>query len=202
VEELNAVYISFTEMADRKKGLTNPEIAHLVRQHVERFKPGSGVRLKVTHSPSIQLISESTGLNTRMNLNVYSLLCPETNRCRSDPRGRPRAASRLRQVQPHSETDGRPAWGIAIHKTGEAMPAETAKLALEADATLMGAVGLPEFDDRPAGKAAGKRLLGIRKTPRRICQSAPGAHLQGTHRFLTTEESPGGRDRSDHRCAN
>src|SRR5258707_2097735 len=54
--------------------------------------------------------------------------------------------------------------GIAIHKTGEAMPAETAKLALEADATLMGAVGLPEFDDAPPEKRPEKGLLGIRKT--------------------------------------
>jgi 3-isopropylmalate dehydrogenase len=35
--------------------------------------------------------------------------------------------------------------GVAIHKTGQAMPEETARLAQDADATLMGAVGLPEF---------------------------------------------------------
>ena len=35
--------------------------------------------------------------------------------------------------------------GVAIHKTGTPFPDETRKLALEADATLMGAVGLPEF---------------------------------------------------------
>lgn len=54
--------------------------------------------------------------------------------------------------------------GIAIHKTGEPMPAETAKLALEADATLMGAVGLPEFDNVPPSQRPEKGLLGIRKT--------------------------------------
>ncbi|MDE3167669.1 MAG: 3-isopropylmalate dehydrogenase, partial [Acidobacteriota bacterium] len=32
--------------------------------------------------------------------------------------------------------------GIAIHKTGTPFPEETAKLAADADATLMGAVGL------------------------------------------------------------
>ncbi|HUQ95278.1 MAG TPA: 2-isopropylmalate synthase [Bryobacteraceae bacterium] len=37
VEELNTVYLKFTEMADRKKGLTNDEISNLVRQHVERY---------------------------------------------------------------------------------------------------------------------------------------------------------------------
>src|SRR5438270_10069089 len=53
--------------------------------------------------------------------------------------------------------------GIAIHKTGSPMPDETASLALEADATLMGAVGLPEFDDAPPEKRPEKGLLGIRQ---------------------------------------
>jgi len=35
--EVNIVYQKFTEMADRKKGVTNDEIANLIRQHVERF---------------------------------------------------------------------------------------------------------------------------------------------------------------------
>jgi 3-isopropylmalate dehydrogenase len=54
--------------------------------------------------------------------------------------------------------------GIAIHNTGTPFPDETAKLALEADATLMGAVGLPEFDNAPPEKRPEKGLLGIRKT--------------------------------------
>ena len=53
--------------------------------------------------------------------------------------------------------------GIAIHKTGTPFPEETAKLAAEADATLMGAVGLPEFDNAPPEKRPEKGLLGIRK---------------------------------------
>ncbi len=53
--------------------------------------------------------------------------------------------------------------GVAIHKTGEPLPAETARLASEADATLMGAVGLPEFDNAPPEKRPEKGLLGIRK---------------------------------------
>jgi len=53
--------------------------------------------------------------------------------------------------------------GIAIHKTGNPFPDETARLALEADATLMGAVGLPEFDNWPPEKRPEKGLLGIRK---------------------------------------
>src|SRR4051812_25019320 len=54
--------------------------------------------------------------------------------------------------------------GIAIHKTGTPLPEETAKLALEADATLLGAVGLPEFDNAAPEKRPEKGLLGIRKT--------------------------------------
>ncbi len=53
--------------------------------------------------------------------------------------------------------------GIAIHETGSPFPEETRKLALEADATLMGAVGLPEFDNSPPDKRPERGLLGIRK---------------------------------------
>lgn len=53
--------------------------------------------------------------------------------------------------------------GIAIHKTGTPLPEATQKLALEAEATLMGAVGLPEFDNVPPEKRPEKGLLGIRK---------------------------------------
>jgi 3-isopropylmalate dehydrogenase len=53
--------------------------------------------------------------------------------------------------------------GIAIHKTGDPLPPETAKLALQADATLMGAVGGPEFDAAPPDKRPEKGLLGLRK---------------------------------------
>src|SRR5271154_945960 len=53
--------------------------------------------------------------------------------------------------------------GVAIHKTGTPFPDETAKLAAEADATLMGAVGLPEFDNAPPEKRPEKGLLKIRQ---------------------------------------
>jgi 3-isopropylmalate dehydrogenase len=53
--------------------------------------------------------------------------------------------------------------GVAIHKTGSPLPPETERLAADADATLMGAVGLPEFDDAPPEKRPEKGLLGIRK---------------------------------------
>src|SRR5438105_5765559 len=53
--------------------------------------------------------------------------------------------------------------GIAIHNTGSPLPEETVKLAAAADATLMGAVGLPEFDNAPPEKRPEKGLLGIRR---------------------------------------
>lgn len=52
--------------------------------------------------------------------------------------------------------------GIAIHKTGGPFPAATEALARDADATLMGAVGLPEFDNLPPSQRPEKGLLGIR----------------------------------------
>jgi len=53
--------------------------------------------------------------------------------------------------------------GVAIHQTGSPLPAETRRLALEADATLMGAVGLPEFDNAPPDMRPEKGLLGLRQ---------------------------------------
>ncbi len=52
--------------------------------------------------------------------------------------------------------------GIAIHQTGTPFPDETKAKALEADATLMGAVGLPEFDNWAPEKRPERGLLGIR----------------------------------------
>lgn len=52
--------------------------------------------------------------------------------------------------------------GVAIHKTGTPFPDETAALAQDADATLLGAVGLPEFDNAPPAQRPERGLLGIR----------------------------------------
>lgn len=52
--------------------------------------------------------------------------------------------------------------GVAIHKTGSPFPDDTRAKCLEADATLMGAVGLPEFDNWPPEKRPERGLLGIR----------------------------------------
>ena len=52
--------------------------------------------------------------------------------------------------------------GVAIHKTGTPFPDATAALAQDADATLLGAVGLPEFDNAPPSQRPERGLLGIR----------------------------------------
>jgi len=52
--------------------------------------------------------------------------------------------------------------GSAIHKTGTPLPQDTIDKALAADATLMGAVGLPEFDNTAPEKRPEKGLLGLR----------------------------------------
>ncbi len=52
--------------------------------------------------------------------------------------------------------------GVAIHQTGTPFPNETAALARDADATLLGAVGLPEFDNAPPSQRPERGLLGIR----------------------------------------
>ena len=53
--------------------------------------------------------------------------------------------------------------GIAIREAGTPFPEETRCLALDADATLMGAVGLPEYDSLPPSERPEAGLLGIRK---------------------------------------
>src|SRR3954462_1276252 len=50
--------------------------------------------------------------------------------------------------------------GAAIHATGEPLPAETPGGGRSADAVLLGAVGLPEFDGKPVRPEQG--LLGLR----------------------------------------
>jgi 3-isopropylmalate dehydrogenase len=53
--------------------------------------------------------------------------------------------------------------GIAIDKTGSALPEETLKLARKSDAVLFGAVGDPKFDDPKIKERPENGLLAIRK---------------------------------------
>ncbi|MGA2156550.1 MAG: 3-isopropylmalate dehydrogenase [Bryobacteraceae bacterium] len=90
--------------------------------------------------------------------------------------------------------------GVAIHRTGTPFPEETARLAAEADATLMGAVGLPEFDNAPPEKRPEKGLLGIRQAlgvyanlrPVRAYASQLKNHLvEGTDMIIVRELTGG-----------
>ncbi len=51
----------------------------------------------------------------------------------------------------------------AIRRTGSPLPEDTLRAALEADATLLGAVGLPEFDNAPPEQRPERGLLALRK---------------------------------------
>jgi 3-isopropylmalate dehydrogenase len=53
--------------------------------------------------------------------------------------------------------------GSAVDATGEPYPEATRKLAREADAVLLGAVGGPQWDTLPREKRPERGLLGIRK---------------------------------------
>src|SRR5579883_570258 len=53
--------------------------------------------------------------------------------------------------------------GAAIQKTGSPLPDDTLNKATGADATLLGAVGSPEFDNEPPERRPEKGLLGLRK---------------------------------------
>ena len=53
--------------------------------------------------------------------------------------------------------------GAAIHKTGSPFPKETEQISAQVDATLLGAVGLPEFENAPPEFRPERGLLGLRK---------------------------------------
>jgi 3-isopropylmalate dehydrogenase len=60
------------------------------------------------------------------------------------------AAARVLAALPLDlELDEHPFGGAAIHATGDPLPPGTLAAARDADAVLMGAVGAPEFDDKP-----------------------------------------------------
>src|ERR1700687_5664632 len=95
--------------------------------------------------------------------------------------------------------------GVAIHKTGTPFPKETEELCLKADATLMGAVGLPEFDTAPPLQRPEAGLLEIRRvldvfanlrpvrTYRELLESSPLKNhiVQGTDMIIVRELTGG-----------
>ena len=69
----------------------------------------------------------------------------------------------------------------------------------DADATLMGAVGLPEFDNAPPEKRPEKGLLGIRQALGVYANLRPVRAYASQLNSSPLEEPPGGRHRHDHR---
>ena len=67
----------------------------------------------------------------------------------------------LRVLVPDVELDERSVGGAAIHATGEPLPADTLAACKGADAVLLGAVGLPEFDGAAIRPEQG--LIGLRR---------------------------------------
>jgi 3-isopropylmalate dehydrogenase len=73
------------------------------------------------------------------------------------------AATRvLRTLMPEAELSEHLFGGAAIHATGDPLPQETLDACKEADAVLMGAAGLPEFDDAEVRPEQG--LIRLRRT--------------------------------------
>jgi 3-isopropylmalate dehydrogenase len=70
--------------------------------------------------------------------------------------------------------------GIAIDKTGTALPDETLKTCRDADAVLLGAVGGPKWDDPTAPVRPEQGLLGIRKSLELYANLRPVRSLPGS----------------------
>ncbi len=68
--------------------------------------------------------------------------------------------------------------GIAIEKTGDPLPQETIDSCLKSDAVLLGAIGLPKYDNDPSLKVRPEQgLLRLRKGITIIRQHSPGNYL-------------------------
>ncbi|HET6718335.1 MAG TPA: 3-isopropylmalate dehydrogenase, partial [Rhodocyclaceae bacterium] len=69
----------------------------------------------------------------------------------------------LKVVDPKIEMETALLGGCAVDATGQPYPEATQKLARQADAVLLGAVGGPQWDTRPREQRPERGLLGIRK---------------------------------------
>jgi 3-isopropylmalate dehydrogenase len=71
---------------------------------------------------------------------------------------------------------------IAIDKTGNPLPDDTIKLALESDAILFGAIGHPKYDQDPAAKVRPEQgLLKLRKSLQLFANIRPVATYPSLH---------------------
>jgi 3-isopropylmalate dehydrogenase len=81
--------------------------------------------------------------------------------------------------------ESREAWvgGAALHAVGDALPADTLKLAESSKAILFGAVGLPEFDSAPPSQRPEAGLLRLRKALGLFANLRPARILPGLEGF-------------------
>jgi len=89
--------------------------------------------------------------------------------------------------------------GAAIRESGRPLPDETLEASLAADATLLGAVGLPEFDGLPPEKRPEKGLLLLAQSPGGLRKPAPDPGLPRPPGVEPAEEPAGGRHRHGDR---
>ena len=83
------------------------------------------------------------------------------------------------KVEPHAATSPKACWAASrFTRPAARFRMKPARLAADADATLLGAVGLPEFDNCPPEKRPERGLLGIRKALGVFANLRPGAHIR------------------------
>ncbi len=169
----------FTALADTKKGLLDEEIVALMQERHPSHESRRGLTMNLNVLVSSE---ESDGIKTEVTREAVRVLRHVADKWRHHLR----------------ITEGL-LGGIAIHKTGSPFPDETARLAEDADATLMGAVGLPEFDDCPPERRPEKGLLGIRKALGVFANLRPVRAFSGYLLSSPPEECAGRRHRHDYR---
>jgi 3-isopropylmalate dehydrogenase len=73
--------------------------------------------------------------------------------------------------------------GAAVDATGDPLPAATIDACKQADAILLGAVGGPQWDNRPAAQRPEKGLLRLRSEFGLFCNLRPVVTHPALHRF-------------------
>lgn len=79
--------------------------------------------------------------------------------------------------------------GVAIDKTGDPLPQETLDLCLKSDAVLLGAIGLPKYDNNPSLKVRPEQgLLRLRKGMQLFANIRPVTTYKSLHHLSPLKE--------------
>ena len=138
-EQIDAVYRRFIALADRKKGVTDEEIAAIASEYPARPLPADRMDLRI-------LVLPGDGIGPEVTAEAVAVL------------------HRVADVFGHSThvSDGL-IGGAAIDAAGSPLPPDTRQAALDADAVLLGAVGAPAFDNLPPDRRPERGLLELRQ---------------------------------------